>query len=198
MANKKRGFGNPRLQKQLIAVVFVAILILQSFVPWLGYIPFGPLGNVTIIHITVIIAGVLLGPLYGSIIGGVWGILSIVVTVTQPNLLTPVFINPMVSLFPRILVGLFSALIFNGLRNRINLNWSLIVTAIAGTLTNTGFVLLSILLFASNAFANALGISESAVAVTFIASLGLNFVFEIIVAVIIIPIVSRALLRYKQ
>lgn len=198
MANKKRGFGNPKLQKQLIAVVFVAILILQSFVPWLGYIPFGALGNVTIVHITVIIAGILLGPLYGSIIGAVWGILSIVVTVTQPNLLTPVFINPMVSLFPRILVGLFSALIFNGLRKRINLNWRLIVTAIAGTLTNTGFVLLSILLFASNAFASALGISESAVAVAFIASLGLNFVFEIIVAVIIVPIVSRALLRYKQ
>lgn len=198
MASKKRSLGGYHLEKQLIAVLFVAILIIQAFVPWMGYIFLGPFGNVTIIHLTVIIAGILLGPLYGSVIGGVWGILSLVVTIIRPNILTPVFINPLVSVLPRILVGWFSALSFNALVKHFSDRVSLMITAAVGTLTNTVFVLLSILLFASKAFATALGIEESAVAVMFVASLGYNFVFEIIAAVIIVPIISQSLLRYKQ
>ncbi|AZZ61266.1 ECF transporter S component [Oenococcus sp. UCMA 16435] len=44
-----------------IMALFIAIVIIQNFVPLLGYIPIGPL-SLTIIPITVIIAAVLLGP----------------------------------------------------------------------------------------------------------------------------------------
>ena len=43
-----------------ILSMLLAILIAQTFIPMLGYIPLGPI-DVTIVHITVILAAVLFG-----------------------------------------------------------------------------------------------------------------------------------------
>ncbi len=50
--------------------IFIAIILLQDFVPFFGNIPLGPL-SITTLHVTVIIAAIVLGPVDGAIIGGI-------------------------------------------------------------------------------------------------------------------------------
>ena len=49
-----------KIFKQVLIALFGAIIIIQNFIPFLGYIPMGPL-NLTIIHITVIVTALVFG-----------------------------------------------------------------------------------------------------------------------------------------
>ncbi|WP_220729384.1 ECF transporter S component [Apilactobacillus zhangqiuensis] len=99
-----------------ILSVFIAIIIVQTSIPGLGNIPIGPL-SVTIIPITVALAAIILGTKDGSIIGGIWGLITFVRAFWWPTspLAIYVFTNPLVSILPRILVGLVAGLIFKRL-----------------------------------------------------------------------------------
>ena len=52
-------------------------MIVQNLVPILGNIPIGPL-SITLIHITVIVAAIVLGPVQGMIVGGIWGMITFI------------------------------------------------------------------------------------------------------------------------
>ena len=85
----------------------------MTFVPYLGYISYGGL-SITLLHIPVIIGAIVLGPKYGGVLGGVWGITCIIKAVLAPP--TPlegvIFRNPVVALIPRILVGIVAGAVF--------------------------------------------------------------------------------------
>ncbi|MGQ2282303.1 ECF transporter S component [Apilactobacillus kunkeei] len=99
-----------------ILSVFIAIIIVQTSIPGLGNIPIGPF-SVTIIPITVVLAAIVLGTKDGAIVGGVWGLITFVRAFWWPTspLAIYVFTNPLVSILPRILVGLVAGLIFTRL-----------------------------------------------------------------------------------
>lgn len=50
-----------RTFQMVLSAMFIAMIILQSFVPFLGNYPLVVL-DITIIHITVIVGGIVLGP----------------------------------------------------------------------------------------------------------------------------------------
>ncbi|HBR04058.1 MAG TPA: ECF transporter S component, partial [Ruminiclostridium sp.] len=62
--------SKPRMNVRRIAVtgILSALAILLSLVPSLGYIPLGPI-TITTMHIPVIIAAILEGPVVGGIVG---------------------------------------------------------------------------------------------------------------------------------
>ena len=181
-------------QLTLISMM-VALLIMQTFVPILGYIPLGPI-DVTIVHITVILSAVLFGAKFGTIIGTIWGALSMLRAFIQPTPFNIVFLNPLISILPRLLVGLISASVFGILKDRMPRTGAYAVTAAVGTLTNTVLVLGSIYLFASEAYAGALGISESALLGALGTIVATNGVIEMIAAVIILPVLALALEKF--
>jgi len=192
---------NNNVFRMTVISMLVAILIIQTFVPILGYIPLGPI-DVTIVHITVILTAVLFGKNMGLIIGTTWGLLSLIRAYTQPTPFNVVFLNPLISVLPRLLVGWISALVFRALSKKETKRWHYSVTALIGTLLNTILVLGGIYLFAGETYANALGVSESAL----LGALGITFatngVIEVIASMIILPLVSlpiaRALKRRNQ
>ena len=122
--------------------ILTAVIILQNFIPFLGYIPIPPL-NPTIIHITVIVAAFVLGTKEGMIIGTVWGIVRLIKAYTLPTspLDLILFTNPMISVVPRILVGLVAGYTIQVFRKRDKQALGMIVGGILGSLTNTLFVL---------------------------------------------------------
>ena len=181
-------------QLTLISMM-VALLIMQTFVPILGYIPLGPI-DVTIVHITVILSAVLFGAKFGTIIGTIWGALSMLRAFIQPTPFNIVFLNPLISILPRLLVGLISASVFKLLKDRMPRTGAYAVTAAIGTLTNTVLVLGSIYVFASEAYAGALGISETALLGALGTIVATNGVIEIIAAVIILPVLAVALEKF--
>ena len=101
----------------------------------LGFIPVPNLaGNATIMHVPAILGGALEGPMVGTIVGGIFGIFSFI----QAEV--PFFRDPLVSILPRLFIGVVAWAVFASLRN-----WSLDVAAAAagvlGSLTNTVGVL---------------------------------------------------------
>ena len=177
-----------------ILSMLLAILIAQTFIPMLGYIPLGPI-DVTIVHITVILAAVLFGPKTGSIIGLAWGLLSMLRAYMQPTPFNIVFLNPLISVIPRLIVGWISAVTFNFFSGRMSDKISYAITAGIGTFANTFFVLGGIYLFASEAYADALGISESLLLGALGTVVATNGIIEIIASIIILPLVALPLKR---
>lgn len=185
---------NRNVFQMTIVSMLIAILIIQTFVPILGYIPLGPI-DVTIVHITVILAAVLFGSKTGLIVGTSWGLLSMLRAYVQPTPFNIVFLNPLISVVPRMLVGWVSGLLFQAIKNRLSERWSYTLTALVGTLMNTVLVLGGIYVFAAESYANALGVSQNALLSALGAVIATNGVIEVIASMIILPLVSIPLSR---
>lgn len=175
--------------------ILIAIIIVQSMVPFLGYIPLLAT-SLTIIHITVIVAAITLGTKDGMFIGLIWGVMTMIRAWTAPTtpLDTLIFTNPIVSVLPRVLVGLVSGLVFTVLYKRTKQFYlPTIVAAALGTLTNTVMVLGLMGLIYTGPVAEAYGTTSSGLFSVLLVVVGTNGIPEIIAAVIITPLIVRAL-----
>lgn len=188
---------NKNVFQTTIIAMLVAILIIQTFVPVLGYIPIGPL-DVTIVHITVILAAVLFGNRTGLIVGTVWGLLSMVRAYIQPTPFNVVFLNPLISVLPRAIVGWLSSIVFEALDKRTDARWKYSVTAMVGTASNTILVLGGIYLLAGETYAAALGIPETALLTALGAVVATNGLIEVIASMIILPLVAVPLIKFLK
>jgi len=179
-----------------IRAILSALIMLQAMVPFLGFIPLG-ITSLTIIHITVIVAAIVLGPVDGMFIGGVWGVGTMLRALTSPStpLDTLVFTNPIVSVIPRILVGLVAGVLFGWwYKKRGNLYVASILAAIGGTLTNTVLVLGLMGTLYTTPVAATYGVSASGLMNVLLAIVATNGVSEVIGAVILTPILVKAIL----
>ena len=73
-----------RTQKLTLAAFFVAIEILMAVTP-IGFIPVGAI-NITTMHLPVILSGIILGPLYGALMGFVFGLTSMLKATFAPGI----------------------------------------------------------------------------------------------------------------
>lgn len=102
-----------------------AISIVLGMTP-LGFIPIGPT-RATIMHIPVIIGAITAGPLVGGLVGLIFGLFSIFQAITNPTPVSFVFLNPLVSVLPRILIGLVTYYIYEGLKRLGDKNTKLLL-----------------------------------------------------------------------
>lgn len=125
---------NLSVRKIVISGILGAISILLG-VTRLGFIPVPtPAGHATIMHIPVILGGVLEGPVVGLITGIIFGLFSFL----QPG--APFFADPLVSIFPRLFIGIVSYLVYYSTKN-INTVLACILAGAFGSATNTVLVL---------------------------------------------------------
>ncbi|MFD1432307.1 ECF transporter S component [Lacticaseibacillus yichunensis] len=181
--------------KIVIRALFIAIIALQATVPMFGFIPLGFM-SLTIIHITVIVAAIMLGPWDGIFVGLVWGVMTIVRAYTAPTtpLDTLVFTNPLVSVVPRVLVGLVAALVFWGVYKLVHrVSVASIVAAFFATLTNTIGVLFFMGILYTDQVASAYKVPSSGLLKVLGGLVVTNGIPEVIGAVIITPLIVAAL-----
>lgn len=127
-----KGFFTVR--RIVITGVLAAIAILLG-VTQLGFIPVpNASGNATIMHVPAIIGGVLEGPIVGLLVGGIFGVFSMLQDTTG------LFRNPLVAVVPRLLIGVTAYFAYVGLK-KVNELLALAVAGVVGTLTNTVLVL---------------------------------------------------------
>lgn len=107
----KRTARNEQIRKMVLAAILMAIIVLMTFVPQLGYITIG-LVPITIIHIPVIVGGILLGRKYGLLLGLVFGLGSMTRSFMEYPLYAP-FTNPLLSVVPRAFVGFIASDIYS-------------------------------------------------------------------------------------
>ena len=87
----------------VLTSIFVALIFLMGMIPQLGFITIMPGNPVTILHIPVLIAAVLLSTKFFWIPGLAFGLVSLIQAGMNPVGLNVAFINPLVSILPRVL-----------------------------------------------------------------------------------------------
>ncbi len=128
-----------RTRKLVITGVMGAISVLLGVTHW-GFIPWFGGVSLTIMHVPVIIAAVLEGPIVGAGVGLIFGIFSMIQAAIAPN--SPAdtwFTNPLLAVLPRLIIGPISYFVWKALK-RVPVV-GLIAAGIAGSLTNTILVL---------------------------------------------------------
>lgn len=185
--------------------VLVALLLIMAFTP-LGYLKIGLL-SITFLTVPVIIGAIVLGPAAGAILGGFFGLTSFAQCFGMDSFGTILFgINPFFTALlcfgARILMGLFTGLIFRGLAkiDRTKLI-SYGVTGICGSLLNTllfvgGFILL---FGGTGYFADLMAGSGADTLLAFaVAFVGVNGLVEAIVCFIVASAGAKALHVFTQ
>lgn len=94
--------NNSMNYKIAMAGAFSALSIILSFTP-LGYIQLGNAIQITLMHIPVILATLLAGLIPGLATGFVFGVSSLVKNLMLGAAASPFFMNPLVSVLPRLL-----------------------------------------------------------------------------------------------
>ena len=191
--------------------LFVAIIVLLSVTP-LGYISLGVI-NATTIQMPVIIGAVLFGWKKGAFLGGVFGLTSLIKNTIQPNVTSFVF-SPfipvfgeengsffaiIISLLPRIMIGVVSALAFS-LLSKVKLN-STVSSAAAGflgSLTNTVLVMGGIYLFFGESYSAAKDIAYETLMATVAATITGAGITEAVVSAVCCGTICTALIKYTK
>lgn len=195
--------NSTRIGKMVRLAILIAILLLMAFTP-LGYIRFGGL-EITFLTVPVIIGAIILGPVEGAILGGVFGLTSFFQCFgMSPFGAALLAVNPfftfLVCFVPRALMGLCCGLIFKGLAaiDKTKLV-SFGVASLSGALLNTVFFMSSLVLCFYNteyiqSIVTALGAANPFHFILLF--VGLQGLVEAVVCFLVGTAVSKALHRF--
>lgn len=188
--------------------MMAAIIIVLANTP-LGLIPL-PTTKATTTHIPVIIGAVILGPLAGGILGGVFGICSIISNTITPALTSFAF-SPFLSTTGlagavkavwvavgcRIMIGVVAGWLWILLKKlRVNDTLALAITGFAGSMTNTVMVMGSIGLLFTQQYAQAKEVAMEAVSGLIMVTVTLNGIPEAFLALVLVSAIGTALLKW--
>lgn len=173
--------------------LLTAIMLIMAMTP-LGTIPLGVI-SITIAHIPILLATLMLGLKEGLIMALIFGSLSMLKAITAPEgLLDPLFQNPLISIAPRMMIPIttyYTSKLFSKTSKYI----STTVSVIVGNLTNTFFVYLSMYLFVRDKFEALSGKSALATIISLVSTSTL--IKTVIVVIITVPIVLRVKVNRK-
>lgn len=176
---------NLSLTRRLALTGAFAALVIVLGITKLGFITIGPTVSITILHVPVILIVMLSGLPEGLFVGATFGLLSLIQASMNPStLLDPLFVNPLFSVVPRMLVAVVAWGVWKLLNMipRMPKAISAGLTGFISTLAHTLMVIGFIYLFKGAYIREALG---GVGYFGFIAMLGMNVIFEALAATII-------------
>lgn len=187
--------SNTKVRQLTLVGMLSAISIILGATGY-GFIPL-PMAKITIMHIPVIIGAILEGPKVGMLIGLMFGCFSIIQNIMSPSLLSFAFFNPLVSVLPRVLIGVTSYYSYKLIKIK-NESVRVAIGAAVGSLTNTVGVLGMIYLLYVERYAQVknMAIDKATKAIFGIAYT--NGILEAIAAVIITVSVVLAVKKIKK
>lgn len=196
---KKKGFNT----RQMVTLAMLgAILLIMSFTP-LGYLNIGPLA-ISLNMIPVGIAAVTLGPTGGMVMGGLFGITSFLQCIgiggTSAMGLILFEINPILTFvqrfFPRLLAGLLSGFVYQGVQKLTNSTFACFVTGFCAALLNTLLFMTSLILFfGSTEYLQGL-IGGRNIILFVCAFVGVNAVVEMFATTAAVGVIGRVLNKF--
>ena len=189
--------------------LMAAIVIVLANTP-LGMIQL-PIVKATTVHIPVIIGAILLGPTAGAILGGVFGVCSLISNTMAPTLLSFAFSPFMsttgitgaikaiwVSVGCRILIGVAAGWFWRLIKKiKSNQIVALSITGFVGSMVNTVAVMGSIYLLFAQQYAEAKNVAVTAVWGLVIGTVTASGMPEAIAAAVIVAVVGKVLLKFR-
>ena len=188
--NNKKNTALSTKDLVLLALLTALVAILSYFG---GFIKIGGLASISLTLIPVVIGAVLCGPMAGAWLGGVSGVVFFMTAdaafwlgLSVPGTIITVMVKG-------IAAGLCAGLVYQLLEKR-NRYLAIAASAIVAPIVNTGIFIIGCLVFfidTVSAFAEAESMSIGAYLILFF--VGLNFVFELIVNVVLSPAIARVI-----
>ena len=183
------------VRKMTVIGVLSAISIMMSMLPFIGYIPIGPT-KATIMHIPVIIGAIIEGPVVGATIGLIFGLTSLWNAMTQPTITSIFFLNPLVSILPRVLIGVVAYYVYKGIyKISKKVYVSGFMAGLIGSLANTAGVLGMIYVLYADKYMERIGQAGADAGKWLFTLAATNGVPEALVAALIVSAVSVSLIR---
>ncbi len=179
--------------------LMLSITIILDITP-LGTIPLGAI-SATILHIPTIITGIILGPVAGLIMGTALGIVGLIHALTRPmTLLDPLFANPLVSVLPRMFIGVvayYTYFLVGKLfkKDSLKKTVSTFVAGITGSFTNTALVFLMLYLVYAQDVVKIMGTSFKVIIFTVFTT---NAIAEALISAFIAMPVAIAYFKYQN
>lgn len=197
----------------------VSVGLMAAIVVVLANTPLGmiqlPIIKATTVHIPVIIGAILLGPTAGAILGGVFGVCSLISNTMAPTLLSFAFSPFMsttgipgalkaiwISVGCRILIGVVAGWVWILLR-KLKMNQkvlqvvALALTGFVGSMVNTVTVMGSIYLLFAQQYAEAKDVAVTAVWGLIMGTVTASGIPEAIAASVIVAVVTKVLLKSR-
>lgn len=180
--------------------MFVAIILLQSIVPFLGYVPLGAVvvgASAVILPATAALAALALGPRQGLIVAFFWAVYSWIRAITHPGTFGALlFSNPFVAFIPRLLVGLLVGYLGKKLFvDREKPVWFLFLMGGLAAFINTFTVILLSWLSLTLIPYSGYGIPKDNLFLWLAGILAFNFVFEFFLNGLLVAAIGRVLLK---
>lgn len=194
----------------------VCVALMAAIVIVLANTPLGmiqlPVIKATTVHIPVILGAVLLGPLAGGILGGVFGICSLISNTMAPTLLSFAFSPFMsttglpgvlkalwISVGCRILIGVVSGWLWR-LFEKVHLNQTIAlpITGFVGAMVNTVTVMGSIYLLFAQQYAQAQNVGITAVWGLIMGTITASGIPEAIASAVLVLALGKVLLRFMK
>lgn len=194
----------------------VCVALMAAIVIVLANTPLGmiqlPVIKATTVHIPVILGAVLLGPLAGGILGGVFGICSLISNTMAPTLLSFAFSPFMsttglpgvlkalwISVGCRILIGVVSGWLWK-LFEKVHLNQTIAlpITGFVGAMVNTVTVMGSIYLLFAQQYAQAQDVGVTAVWGLIMGTITASGIPEAIASAVLVLALGKVLLRFMK
>lgn len=190
-----------RIFKVVLTALYMAILLTMNFTP-IGYIPTGAF-NITLLFLPVILAAITLGPAYGGLLGALFGLTSFlqafgigfVIDPSAALLFTERQIPYTLMCFlPRIVMGVGVGFIFKALSRRKKDG------ILSYAVSSASAVVLNTLLFMSAFYFSYKGtvFGAKSLMAFLLSALTLNFVFELLAALILGTLVSKAVVAASK
>ena len=184
-----------------------AIVVLLANTP-LGMIQL-PVTKATTVHIPVILGSVVFGPMAGAILGGVFGICSLVSNTITPNLTSFAFSPFMsttglagavkaiwISVGCRVMIGVVVGWLWIIMKKaKLSNTVALPVVGFIGSMINTVLVMGSIYFLLAEQYAQAKNVGVSAVMGLVMGTVALNGIPEALAAMVLTTAIGAALLR---
>lgn len=193
---------NKKVFKMSFLALMGAILLILMFTP-LGYIPVGVL-RITTMHIPVILTACILETKEGMLLGGLFGLSSVVINTINPTVTSFVFspfievggihgngYSLLIALAPRILIGLVAGIVYKKYQNKLGLT----LASFLATLTNTILVLGGIYILFGTSYASSRGIAYELLKNVMLTTVFTNGLLEALVAIVVCNIVVPKLKR---
>lgn len=190
----------------------VSVALMAAIIVVLANTPLGmiqlPIIKATTVHIPVIIGAILFGPMAGAILGGVFGICSLISNTMAPTLLSFAF-SPFlagnlvgavkaiwISVGCRVLIGVAAGWLWILFRKiKMNTYLGLAITGFAGSMVNTVMVMGSIYFLLAQQYAQAKEVAVTAVFGLIMGTVTASGIPEAIAAAILVTVIGKVLTR---
>ncbi len=194
MSNSKTKSMNAALLGMFTAITVV--LQLMSYLIKIGTF------NLSLVLVPIVLAAVMYGPKYGAAMGGVFGVIVVIASITgldgggQILFQSSPVLTTLVCLVKGVAAGFVAGVIANALK-KVNFYLSVILAALAAPVVNTGIFAICMVLFFKDTLTVWANGANLAYYIIF-GLIGINFLIELVLNAVLSPVIVSVARAFKK